>query len=141
MRKPSHSFVLLVSACALTACYNTSNQPTPDDTSAMVDARFVEQDASNVVAVQDAIAPLFNGQKIRLADDVFMKRSDVVLSSQNRLNNRGQAINDRDVPRIEDGKLVGSGQRFYLKKYEGRCALLHEQSDSLLWLSKNVRCE
>jgi len=120
---------VLASALLFSGCYSTAVP--------LQDARFAQPSAQNVQAVQQAIAPFFNGMTIQLAHDVFTRSSELVIDSGSALDKRGQVINDKNIsPPIDRS---GSGQRFFLKSDGKNCALLHEQSDNLIMLPQ-VSC-
>jgi hypothetical protein len=119
---------VLASALLLSGCYSTA--------APLQDARLTQSSAQNVQAIQQAIAPFFNGMTIQLAHDVFTRSSELVIDSGSALDKRGQVINDRDISSPIGG---GSGQRFFLKTDGENCALLHQPSDSLIMLPQ-VNC-
>lgn len=103
----------------------------------MQDALFVEPEADNVKAVQQALSPFFNGATVQIADDVFTRSSSLVIDKRGMLSRQGQIINSKDVSLPGDGS--ASGQRFYLKTNRKDCFLLHERSGEQVLLP-GLRC-
>jgi hypothetical protein len=124
------SLGILTIATLLSACNSTEQM----STNAMLSQALDE----NVEAIQDAIAPFFNGARIPLAYDVFTRSSELVIDKRSVLDNAGNVINGKDIRLPGDGS--ASGQRFLLKSSNTQCFLVHEASGARLDL-KLVNCK
>jgi hypothetical protein len=94
------------------------------------DAMLSQALDKNVEAIQDAIAPFFNGARIPLAFDVFTRSSELVIDKRTVLDKAGNVINGKDIRLPGDGS--ASGQRFLLKSSNTHCFLVHEASGARL---------
>jgi len=117
------ALMIVAAVFLLSACKSTDK--------IAVDARLLEPSEQNVQAIQDAIAPFFNGSRIPLAYDVFTRSSELVIDQRRILDRAGNVINGKDITLPGDGNV--SAQRFLLKisqtndMNEG-CFLVHEAS-------------
>lgn len=116
---------ILTVVTLLGACKSTEHVPTNAILSEALD--------KNVEAIQDAIAPFFNGARIPLAYDVFTRSSQLVIDKRTVLDNAGNVINGKDITLPGDGS--ASGQRFFLKSANTQCFLVHEASGARLDLA------
>jgi hypothetical protein len=109
----------------LSACNSTSEE--------FKDARFSQANPQNVEAVQNAIAPFFNGAQIQLADDVFTRSSVLLIDKAGKVDRYGNVINGRDMTRPGQGET--GAERFYLKTLNNECFILHDESGERIMLS------
>lgn len=72
------------------------------------------QTTESHLLLEQAVAKLFNGQAIKLANSAFVKKSTVLIERANRSNN-GQILQGRVIELPEAITLLSDGQQCYLK--------------------------
>ena len=123
MRKYPAIGVVLITPFILSSCLATQSLP-------LVEALLEHPSAESRLILESAIGDLLNSQPIKLADNIFLDKSTVIIGYQQLVNNRDNLLDGREIRQADSVSLLTRS---------GKCYLKHNQSENIK-LIENISC-
>ena len=124
MRQYTAKSVIIIASLLLGSCLAT--QPAQH-----VSALLEQSSADTRLVLENAIGELMNSQPVKLADNVFLQKSIVIIERRQPKDSRGNLL---------DGREVRQADTISLHTEDGKCYLRHDQSVNIK-LVDNISCK
>ena len=115
MKKYPAIGVALITPFILSSCSATQSSP-------LVEALLEHPSAESRLILESAIGDLLNSQPIKLADNVFLEKSTVIIGYQQTVNSRGNLLDGREIRQADSVSLLTRS---------GKCYLKHNRSENI----------
>lgn len=115
--------VVLSTLFTLSSC--SATQPLP-----LVKALLEQPSVESRLILESAIGELLNSQPIKLADNVFLEKSTVIIGYQQPRNSRNNLLDGREIRQADSVSLLTRS---------GKCYLQHNRSENIK-LMGNISC-
>jgi hypothetical protein len=120
MKKHTVRIVVMTTAFMLNSCLALQSlQP--------VEALLQQPSVKSRLILENAIGDLLNSQPIKLADNVFLQKSTVIIDRRQPRDNRGNLLDGREMRQGDTVSLFTEG---------GKCYVKHDQSGNIKLVDK-----
>jgi uncharacterized protein YrrD len=123
VKKYSAISIILSTFFILSSC--SATQPSP-----LVEALLEQPSVNSRLILESAIGELLNSQPIKLADNVFLEKSTVIIGYQQSRNSRNNLLNGREIRQADSVSLLTKS---------GKCYLKHNRSEDIKLIG-NISC-
>jgi hypothetical protein len=95
-----------------------------------IPALLVQPTVDSRLVLEHAIGDLFNSQPIKLASNVFIQKSTVIIDSHLAGHSRGNLLDGREMRQADTVSLLTE---------DGKCYIKHDQTGNIKFM-KNINC-
>jgi hypothetical protein len=124
MRRYQTTKTLLIAAMLLSSCKTTQAEPSAP-------ALLVLSSSETRIILEQAIGDLMNSQAVKLADNVFIQKSTVIIDRRYPYDSRGNLLDGREVRQADTVTLLTE---------DAKCYVRHNQSGNIK-LVESLRCQ
>jgi hypothetical protein len=123
VRNDTATYIILITPFILNSCSAVQLLP-------LEEALLEQPSAENHLILESAVGDLLNSQPIKLADNVFLEKSTVIIEHHQPRNNRGTLLDGREMRQADTVSLLTKN---------GKCYVKHHQSENIKFVN-NVSC-
>lgn len=123
MSKYTSKSLLILAPLVLSSC--SATQPLHP-----IPALLVQPTIDSRLVLEHAIGDLFNSQPIKLASNVFIQKSTVIIKSHLVKDSRGSLLDGREMRQADTVSLLTE---------DGKCYVKHDQTGNIKFIN-NISC-
>ena len=123
MRNDTATYIIFITLFILNSCSAVQILP-------LEEALLEQPSVENHLILESAVGDLLNSQPVKLADNVFLEKSTVIIEHHQPRNNRGTLLDGREMRQADTVSLLTKN---------GKCYVKHHQSENIKFVN-NVSC-
>ena len=123
MRNYTATYIIFLTPFILNSCSAVQLLP-------LEEALLVQPSAENRLILEIAVGDLLNSQPIKLADNVFLEKSTVIIEHHQPRNGRGSLLDGREMRQADTVSLLTKN---------GKCYVKHHKTENIKFVN-NVSC-